>query len=157
MRTYGAQKQSILLYRERQHLIRPAFSKDEEEMFSGTLRENQKLDEVKKLTERQTVPESFQNSSKKTNTVPEKVDTQVKQKIVQKSVQDYEQDYVQKTEAEELKIQEAVSRETEKQTPPQQLELFEEKLLAPESRNRIDLSDRSLIRTGWYSLRTIFI
>lgn len=52
---------------------------------------------------------------------------------------DYEQDYVQKTEAEELKIQEAVSRETEKQTPPQQLELFEEKLLAPESRNRIDL------------------
>ena len=117
----------------------PAFSRAEEEMFSGTLRENQKLDEVKKLTERQTVPESFQNSSKKTNTVPEKVDTQVKQKIVQKSVQDYEQDYVQKTEAEELKIQEAVSRETEKQTPPQQLELFEEKLLAPESRNRIDL------------------
>ena len=56
---------------------RPAFSKDEEEMFSGTLRENQKLDEVKKLTERQTVPESFQNSSEKTNTVPEKVDTQV--------------------------------------------------------------------------------
>lgn len=94
-------------------------------MFSGTLRENQKLDEVKKLTERQTVPEPFQNSSEKTNTVPEKVDAQVKQKIVQKSVQDYEQDYVQKTEAEELKIQEAVSRETEKQTPPQQLELFD--------------------------------
>ena len=71
--------------------------------------------------------------------MPEKVDTQVKQKIVQKSVQDYEQDYVQKTEAEELKILEAVSRETEKQTPPQQLELFEEKLLSPESRSRIDL------------------
>ena len=136
---YGAQKPVHSVVREPAASYRPAFSKDEEEMFSGTLRENQKLDEVKKLTERQTVPESFQNSSKKTNTVPEKVDTQVKQKIVQKSVQDYEQDYVQKTEAEELKIQEAVSRETEKQTPPQQLELFEEKLLAPESRSRIDL------------------
>ena len=136
---YGAQKPVHSVVREPAASYRPAFSKDEEEMFSGTLRENQKLDEVKKLTERQTVPESFQNSSKKTNTVPEKVDTQVKQKIVQKSVQDYEQDYVQKTEAEELKIQEAVSRETEKQTPPQQLELFEEKLLVPESRSRIDL------------------
>ena len=136
---YGAQKPVYSVVREPAASYRPAFSKDEEEMFSGTLRENQKLDEVKKLTERQTVPESFQNSSQKTNTVPEKVDTQVKQKIVQKSVQDYEQDYVQKTEAEELKIQEAVSRETEKQTPPQQLELFEEKLLAPESRSRIDL------------------
>ena len=136
---YGAQKPVHSVVREPAASYRPAFSKDEEEMFSGTLRENQKLDEVKKLTERQTVPESFQNSSEKTNTVPEKVDTQVKQKIVQKSVQDYEQDYVQKTEAEELKIQEAVSRETEKQTPPQQLELFEEKLLAPESRSRIDL------------------
>ena len=136
---YGAQKPVHSVVREPVASYRPAFSKDEEEMFSGTLRENQKLDEVKKLTERQTVPESFQNSSEKTNTVPEKVDTQVKQKIVQKSVQDYEQDYVQKTEAEELKIQEAVSRETEKQTPPQQLELFEEKLLAPESRSRIDL------------------
>ena len=136
---YGAQKPVHSVVREPAASYRPAFSKDEEEMFSGTLRENQKLDEVKKLTERQTVPESFQNSSEKTNTVPEKVDTQVKQKIVQKSVQDYEQDYVQKTEAEELKTQEAVSRETEKQTPPQQLELFEEKLLAPESRSRIDL------------------
>lgn len=136
---YGAQKPVHSVVREPAASYRPAFSKDEEEMFSGTLRENQKLDEVKKLTERQTVPESFQNSSEKTNTVSEKVDTQVKQKIVQKSVQDYEQDYVQKTEAEELKIQEAVSRETEKQTPPQQLELFEEKLLAPESRSRIDL------------------
>ena len=136
---YGAQKPVHSVVREPVASYRPAFSKDEEEMFSGTLRENQKLDEVKKLTERQTVPEPFQNSSEKTNTVPEKVDTQVKQKIVQKSVQDYEQDYVQKTEAEELKIQEAVSRETEKQTPPQQLELFEEKLLAPESRSRIDL------------------
>lgn len=136
---YGAQKPVHSVVREPAASYRPAFSKDEEEMFSGTLRENQKLDEVKKLTERQTVPEPFQNSSEKTNTVPEKVDTQVKQKIVQKSVQDYEQDYVQKTEVEELKIQEAVSRETEKQTPPQQLELFEEKLLAPESRSRIDL------------------
>ena len=89
------------------------FKRLKKKCSAGTLRENQKLDEVKKLTERQTVPESFQNSSEKTNTVPEKVDTQVKQKIVQKSVQDYEQDYVQKTEAEELKIQEAVSRETE--------------------------------------------
>ena len=77
-----------------------AFSKDEEKMFSGTLRENQKLDEEKKLEEmQQTVTQPSQNSSEKMNIVPEK-DTQ---------------------------------------TPPQQLELFEEKLLAPESRSRIEL------------------
>ena len=63
---------------------RPAFSKAEEEMFSGTLRENQKLDEEKKQAELKLTEE------------PEK-----------------------------------------KQAPPQQLELFEEKLLAPESRSRI--------------------
>ena len=62
---YGAQKPVHSVVREPAASYRPAFSKDEEEMFSGTLRE--------------------------------------------------------------------------KQTPPQQLELFEEKLLAPESRSRIDL------------------
>ena len=62
---YGARKPVHSVVREPAASYRPAFSKDEEEMFSGTLRE--------------------------------------------------------------------------KQTPPQQLELFEEKLLAPESRSRIDL------------------
>ena len=67
----------------------PAFSRAEEEMFSGTLRENQKLDEEKKLTE-------LKPTELKQTEEPEK-----------------------------------------KQAPPQQLELFEEKLLAPESRSRI--------------------
>ena len=72
-------------------------------MFSGTLRENQKLDEVKKLTERQTVPEHFRILQRKQILCLRRLIHKVKQKIVQKSVQDYEQDYVQKTEAEELK------------------------------------------------------
>ena len=67
----------------------PAFSRAEEEMFSGTLRENRKLDEEKKLTE-------LKPTELKQTEEPEK-----------------------------------------KQAPPQQLELFEEKLLAPESRSRI--------------------
>ena len=75
----GTQSETIV--REPAAEYRPAFSEAEEEMFSGTLRENQKLDEEKKQAE--------------------------------------------------LKLTE------EKQAPPQQLELFEEKLLAPESRSRI--------------------
>ena len=76
--------QSETLVREPAAEYRPAFSEAEEEMFSGTLRENQKLDEEKKQAELKLTEE------------PEK-----------------------------------------KQAPPQQLELFEEKLLAPESRSRI--------------------
>ena len=75
---------SETLVREPAAEYRPAFSEAEEEMFSGTLRENQKLDEEKKQAELKLTEE------------PEK-----------------------------------------KQVPPQQLELFEEKLLAPESRSRI--------------------
>ena len=41
---YGAQKPVHSVVREPAASYRPAFSKDEEEMFSGTLRENQKLD-----------------------------------------------------------------------------------------------------------------
>ena len=78
----GTQSETIV--REPAAEYRPAFSEAEEEMFSGTLRENQKLDEEKKQAELKLTEE------------PEK-----------------------------------------KQAPPQQLELFEEKLLAPESRSRI--------------------
>ena len=78
----GTQSETIV--REPAAEYRPAFSEAEEEMFSGTLRENQKLDEEKKQVELKLTEE------------PEK-----------------------------------------KQAPPQQLELFEEKLLAPESRSRI--------------------
>ena len=77
------------LVRESAAEYSPAFSRAEEEMFSGTLRENQKLDEEKKLTELKP--------------------TELKQ-------------------TEELE---------KKQASPQQLELFEEKLLAPESRSHI--------------------
>lgn len=78
----GTQSETIV--REPAAEYRPAFSEAEEEMFSGTLRENQKLDEEKKQAE--------------------------------------------------LKLAEETEK---KQAPPQQLELFEEKLLAPESRSRI--------------------
>ena len=80
---------SGILVREPAAEYSPAFSRAEEEMFSGTLRENQKLDEEKKLTE-------LKPTELKQTEEPEK-----------------------------------------KQAPPQQLELFEEKLLAPESRSRI--------------------
>ena len=159
---YGARKPAPSVVREPAASYRPAFSKDEEEMFSGTLRENQKLDEEKKLAEmQQAEPESSQNSSEKIDTVAEKPEVQDSLKTVR--------EFVQKVE---LKIQKAISEETsqpetevvqpeitetieekteqtemplkeeqtpEKQAPPQQLELFEEKLLAPESRSRIEL------------------
>ena len=88
----------------------PAFSRDEEEMFRGTLRENQKLDEEKKQAEIQQVTAE-----------PET------QKPVPEETRQEEENTQPETQAEE------------KQTPPQQLELFEEKLLAPESRSRIEL------------------
>lgn len=81
---FSQDTQSETIVREPAAEYRPAFSEAEEEMFSGTLRENQKLDEEKKQAELKLTEE------------PEK-----------------------------------------KQAPPQQLELFEEKLLAPESRSRI--------------------
>ena len=161
---YGVRKPATSVVREAVAPYRPAFSKDEEEMFSGTLRENQKLDEEKKLVEmQQAETEPSQNSSEKINIVPEKTDIQVEQKTVQKSVQDYmqkseeaepetpgtiseenrqsETEAVQPeiTEMPEEKAEQPETQISEKQVPPQQLELFEEKLLAPESRSRIEL------------------
>ncbi len=161
---YGVRKPATSVVREAAAPYRPAFSKDEEEMFSGTLRENQKLDEEKKLVEmQQAETEPSQNSSEKINIVPEKTDIQVEQKTVQKSVQDYmqkseeaepetpgtiseenrqsETEAVQPeiTEMPEEKAEQPETQISEKQVPPQQLELFEEKLLAPESRSRIEL------------------
>ena len=86
-----------------------AFSEDEEKMFCGTLRENQKLDEEKKLAE----------ISKQEETEP-----------VQKKVSEKQE--------EPETLQEKVS-EIQEEPAPKQLELFEEKLLAPESRSRIQL------------------
>lgn len=161
---YGVRKPATSVVREAAAPYRPAFSKDEEEMFSGTLRENQKLDEEKKLVEmQQAETEPSQNSSEKINIVPEKTDTQVEQKTVQESVQDYvqkseeaepetpgtisEENRQSETEAVQPEITEMTEEKAEqpetqipeKQAPPQQLELFEEKLLAPESRSRIEL------------------
>ena len=161
---YGVRKPATSVVREAAAPYRPAFSKDEEEMFSGTLRENQKLDEEKKLVEmQQAETEPSQNSSEKINIVPEKTDIQVEQKTVQESVQDYmqkseeaepetpgtiseenrqsETEAVQPeiTEMPEEKAEQPETQISEKQVPPQQLELFEEKLLALESRSRIEL------------------
>ena len=82
-----------------------AFTKDEEEMFSGTLRENQKRDEERKLSE------------------------------ISKQAE------APKLQEKEPEVQEELQKkpEVQEEPAPKQLELFEEKLLAPESRSRIDL------------------
>ena len=82
-----------------------AFTKDEEEMFSGTLRENQKLDEERKLAEISKQAEAPKLQEK---------EPEVQEELQKKS-------------------------EVQEEPAPKQLELFEEKLLAPESRSRIDL------------------
>lgn len=82
----------------------PAFSRDEEEMFSGTLRENRKLDEEKIRTEPGPVSKTEEKKPAETT--------------------------------------------REKDPEPQQLELFEEKLLAPESRSRIELIGQ-IFHTYW--------
>ncbi|MBU5481507.1 DNA mismatch repair endonuclease MutL [Blautia sp. MSJ-19] len=161
---YGVQKPALSA--ERKPVVkeptapyRSTFSKDEEKMFSGTLRENQKLDEEKKLAERQTVPklpENFLEKVKeKVNTEGEKAEQQDKSKSEEQtvSVQKIEETVLRETGQSEKKavqpeIPEMLEEKAEQpeeipvkeeQAPPQQLELFEEKLLVPESRSRIEL------------------
>ena len=100
-----------------------AFSEDEEKMFRGTLRENQKLDEEKKLAEISKQEES--------EPVQEKV-SEIKKEL------EPVQEKVSEIKKEPETLQEKAS-EIQEEPAPKQLELFEEKLLAPESRSRIQL------------------
>ena len=153
---YGVRRAAPSVVKEPTASYRPAFSKDEEDMFSGTLRENQKLDEEKKLAEMRRTELETQKETKPVQPVIEKPEMPEETKPVQsvkekpeiseetKSVQSMmAEPEIQKAVSEEIRQQEEDTQpETsaeQKQTHPQQLELFEEKLLAPESRSRIIL------------------
>ena len=129
---YGARKPAPSVVREPAASYRPALSRDEEEMFSGTLRENQKLDEEKRLVERQTVTKPSEDSVEKAE--EEATIAGEETEAVQSEMTGMTEE---KAEQPEMPVKE--EEISEKQTPPQQLELFEEKLLAPESRSRIEL------------------
>ena len=93
----------------------PALTPSEENLFAGTLRKNQELDEVKKKVELEQQAKMAETLSKKTapatTTIPQAQETP-------------------SAPAEP-------SPAPQKEPAPKQLELLEEKLLAPESRNRI--------------------
>lgn len=111
----------------------PAFSRTEEEMFSGTLRENQKLDEEKKLAETET-----QKERKSVQPVTEEPEIPEETKTVQSVVKVSEAQKPLSEETRQMDTRPETPME-EELPPPQQMELFEEKLLAPESRSRIEL------------------
>lgn len=93
----------------------PALTPSEENLFAGTLRKNQELDEVKKKVELEQQAKMAETLSKKTapttTTIPQAQETP--------------------------SALAEPSPAPQKEPAPKQLELFEEKLLAPESRNRI--------------------
>lgn len=137
---YVEKKSATFVAKEPTAPYRPAFSRTEEEMFSGTLRENQKLDEEKKLAEMQRAEPETQKERKSVQSATEEPEIPEETKIVQSVVKVSE---TQKLLSEETRQEEEDTHpETpveEELPPPQQMELFEEKLLAPESRSRIEL------------------
>mgnify|MGYP004680900645 FL=1 len=114
-----------------------AFSEDEEKMFRGTLRENQKLDEEKKLAEisKQEESEPVQEKVSEIKKEPEPVQEKASEK---QEEPEPIQEKASEIQEEPEPIQEKAS-EIQEEPAPKQLELFEEKLLAPESRSRIQL------------------
>lgn len=97
----------------------PALTPSEENLFTGTLRKNQELDEAKKKVELEQQAKIAEVPAEKTAPataiIPQETSAIAK--------------------PEESKPQDPPT--AEKEPAPKQLELFEEKLLAPESRNRI--------------------
>lgn len=139
-----------------------AFSKDEEEMFQGTLRENQKLDEQKALMQAASEAKTFSVSEIKkeisqdpvaeTKETSQEFISEVKEERTE-SVPEIKEDVceepITKSESESEAESEAESeQERTADSEPQQLELFEEKLLAPESRSRIELIGQ-IFHTYW--------
>ena len=151
---YGSRKEAL----PPQKISKPAFSKGEEELFSGTLREKQKEDEQKLQKELQIQKESPKPEQKilTESSVPAgPAETEHPKELPQETtyLKEEQQELPADTEVlrepapaeepvqKELTPVETASEEREpvKQEEPKQLELFEEKLLAPESRSRIQL------------------
>ena len=136
----------------------PALTPSEENLFAGTLRKNQELDEVKKKVELEQQAKMAETLSKKTapatTTIPQAQETPAIVKSEELQIQELpvtekSSDATKPVPSIESEAQtEQTSTETpsalaepspapQKEPAPKQLELFEEKLLAPESRNRI--------------------
>ena len=136
--SYVEKKSATSVAKEPTVPYRPAFSRTEEEMFSGTLRENQKLDEEKKLAEMQRAETETQKERKSVQPVTEEPEIPEETKTVQSVVKVSEAQKPLSEESRQVDTRPETPVE-EELPPPQQMELFEEKLLAPESRSRIEL------------------
>ncbi len=98
--------------------LSPALTPSEENLFEGTLRKNQELDEAKKKVELEQQAKALEAPSEKpapATTIPQETS------VITRSEEPQTQDFP----------------APQKEPAPKQMELFEEKLLAPESRNRI--------------------
>lgn len=134
----------------------PALTPSEENLFTGTLRKNQELDEAKKKVELEQQAKIAEVPAEKTApataTIPQETSAIAKpeeSKIPDPPTAEESSDAAKPVPSIESEAQtEQTSTETpsapaepsptpQKEPAPKQLELFEEKLLAPESRNRI--------------------
>ena len=134
---YGSRKEAL----PPQKISKPAFSKGEEELFSGTLREKQKEDEQKLQKEIQIQKESPKPEQKiltESNVPAGPAETEHPKELPQETTSLKEEQQELPADTEVLR-EPAPAEEPVKQEEPKQLELFEEKLLAPESRSRIQL------------------
>lgn len=134
----------------------PALTPSEENLFTGTLRKNQELDEAKKKVELEQQAKIAEVPAEKTApataTIPQETSAIAKpeeSKIPDPPTAEESSDATKPVPSIESEAQtEQTSTETpsapaepspapQKEPAPKQLELFEEKLLTPESRNRI--------------------
>ena len=109
--------------------LSPALTPSEENLFEGTLRKNQELDEAKKKVELEQQAKALEAPSEKpapATTIPQETS------VITRSEEPQTQDFP----------------APQKEPAPKQLELFEEKLLAPESRNRIRMIGQ-VFETYW--------
>ena len=117
-----AEKTEIL--REEPPAYHTPLTKEEEQMFSGTLKEREEKEEKK----------AEENTEENTKTIPETIAEKAEDKPAEEPLQEKEE-----------QIQPAQKQEPEKE---EQLEFFKEKLLAPESRSRHRLIGQ-LFDTYW--------
>ena len=117
-----AEKTEIL--REEPPVYHTPLTKEEEQMFSGTLKEREEKEEKK----------AEENTEENTKTIPEIIAEKAEDKPAEEPLQEKEE-----------QIQPAPKQEPEKE---EQLEFFKEKLLAPESRSRHRLIGQ-LFDTYW--------
>ena len=117
-----AEKTEIL--REEPPAYHTPLTKEEEQMFSGTLKEREEKEEKK----------AEENTEENTKTIPETIAEKAEDKPAEEPLQEKKE-----------QIQPAQKQEPEKE---EQLEFFKEKLLAPESRSRHRLIGQ-LFDTYW--------